>query len=229
MASELCQWEWGRKRRDPVRIISMRTVVNSPRRSKSNTRRRRDEYFLNFLALPALQSFARQSAREFSSSSSSFSVCHDRQDTNIKVLCKRINALNGTVTGGASARGRVGGVKSDRLISCKSSPNGDSDSEQESELDSHCEPGLLSTHTQRVSHGQRKTNWRGKLHKLLQHPAGNAAAYLSQLSLATASSVGSSVCFKFFSVSALVLMARCNFIQLTKSNLKRIQFTREPV
>lgn len=58
-------------------------------------------------------------------------------------------------------------MKSDRLISCKSSPSGDSVSEQESELDSHCEPGLWSA----LPHGQRKTNWRGEVHKLLLHSA----------------------------------------------------------
>lgn len=90
-------------------------------------------------------------------------------------------------------------MKSDRLISCKSSPSGDSVSEQESELDSHCEPGLWTgSHTAKEKQtGEEKCiNF-----CCIQHPAGNAAAYLSQLSLAMPSSVGSALCFKFFPLS----------------------------
>lgn len=91
---------------EPVRIISMRTVVNS-REEAEEASAAQDEaemsiflIFLRFLHCKVLPGKVRESFR-----SSSFSVCHDRQDTNIKVLCKRINALNEGVT----AAGGLGG------------------------------------------------------------------------------------------------------------------------
>lgn len=92
---------------EPVRIISMRTVVNSQEEEEEKASAAQDEaemsiflIFLRFLQCKVLPGKVRESFR-----SSSFSVCHDRQDTNIKVLCKRINALNERV----SAAGGGGG------------------------------------------------------------------------------------------------------------------------
>lgn len=165
--------------------------------------------FLRFLHCKVLPGKVRESFR-----SSSFSVCHDRQDTNIKVLCKRINALNERVTAG-------GGVKSDRLISCKSSPSGDSLSEQESELDSHCEHSPTRPKKNKLA--------RREVHKLLLHSAPSRKCRCVSQSAVTAampSSLGSALCFKFNSLSLeLVLVAR----QMQFNSINQIESQANPI
>lgn len=76
--------------------------------------------FLIFLRFLHYESFAREFSQQ-QQRQQLFRLSRQTRHPNIKVLCKRINALNARLT--AAAVEREGGMKSDRLISCKSSPN----------------------------------------------------------------------------------------------------------
>lgn len=111
-------------------------------------------------------------------------------------------------------------MKSDRLISCKSSPSGDSLSEQESELDSHCEHSPTRPKKNKLA--------RREVHKLLLHSAPSRKCCCVSQSAVTAampSSIGSALCFKFNSLFVLVLVAR----QMQFNSINQIESQANPI
>lgn len=107
------------------------------------------------------------------------------------------------------------------MISCKSSPSGDSVSAQESELDSHCEHSPTRPKKNKLA--------RREVHKLLQHSAPSRKCCCVSQSAVTAampSSLGSALCFKFNSLSLeLVLVAR----QMQFNSINQIESQANPI